>query len=346
MATGVMGVTLEPEKPHSRPTSAVRIGRSPPPTGGSLRASVSASKVVHLGDLGVLKTTNWNFSVNPEKPPGLAIELDNSTGSVCDVALAKSIYEAAVRGDATAITEAAASLVPPLPKDDEAAAEPAEGEEPPKPPFPKLMDVYGLEPLALAAGLGHAEVVGALLAAGANPDVQSSSKGESAIHRAARAGHGALVTTLLESGATANIAAIDGATPLHMAAHRGQAEAITALLAAEGIQCDKPDLRGRSALMMAAQAGHTTATTTLLNGGASANIVDEDGWTALLLACQGKHSPCAELLGARGADLTAKTKGARSAVMLAPEIAELLAEQAEERAEAAKAAEAADAETE
>jgi hypothetical protein len=215
MATKVLsgGVILEPERPGSRPTSALRINGD-----RSLQASMSrmpkfeidmseygaktgpiGPKVVHLHDLGVLKTTSWKMP--GPSPAGLLLTLDD-VGTSCDMAIAKTIYEAAVRGDAAVVAEACARLAPP----------PAEGEEAPPKLFPKIEDVYGLQPLSLAAGSGHVEAVVALLDAGADVNaVQPVGRGEAALHRAARSGHAAVITTLLERGAAPNIASADGA---------------------------------------------------------------------------------------------------------------------------------------
>jgi ankyrin repeat protein len=58
----------------------------------------------------------------------------------------------------------------------------------------------------------------------------------------------------------------------------------------------------------------------LLDRGANANHADDNGWTALLLACKGQHADAVELLYSRGADMSAMTKGGRTAQMLAPAI--------------------------
>ena len=98
------GVILEPERPGSRPTSALRINGD-----RSLQASMSrmpkfdidmseygaktgpiGPKVVHLHDLGVLKTTSWKMP--GPIPAGLLLTLDN-VGTSCDMAIAKTFCE-------------------------------------------------------------------------------------------------------------------------------------------------------------------------------------------------------------------------------------------------------------
>ena len=88
-------------------------------------------------------------------------------------------------------------------------------------------------PLHEAARDGHAGIVRALLADGAEVDARA--EGEATpLHLAATLGHTATSRALIEGGANVNARAEGKATPLHYAALLGNAGAIEALLEAGG----------------------------------------------------------------------------------------------------------------
>ena len=95
------------------------------------------------------------------------------------------------------------------------------------------LDVEGeaTTPLAIAAGLGRAPVVRALLDAGASATAPLAS-GDYPIHAAARGGDAEVVRMLLAAGADAEATGALGRTPLMAAATRNEAAAIDVLLAA------------------------------------------------------------------------------------------------------------------
>ncbi|MFJ4836727.1 ankyrin repeat domain-containing protein [Streptomyces sp. NPDC088746] len=84
-------------------------------------------------------------------------------------------------------------------------------------------------PLCGAACGGHAEVVGALLSAGAEPDL-SEEFGFTALRWAAGLGHARVAETLLAHGADPDVPGPQGETPLVVAARRGSAHTVRALL--------------------------------------------------------------------------------------------------------------------
>jgi len=103
--------------------------------------------------------------------------------------------------------------------------------------------------LVLAADAGEAEIVDALLAAGARPSV-AADDGDTALIAAARWGHRAVVARLLAAGADVETRNGDRLTALMAAAGRGDLECVRLLLAAGA----DPDarVRGRSARGFAA----------------------------------------------------------------------------------------------
>ena len=108
--------------------------------------------------------------------------------------------------------------------------EPTIAVELPSPPEWRVVDVRGVEPLALTYARGHAEAARLLLQARADVDAAARSCGRTALHRAAEAGHLAAVTALLDGGADATLAARNGVCALQAAASRGHLEIVSLLL--------------------------------------------------------------------------------------------------------------------
>lgn len=85
-------------------------------------------------------------------------------------------------------------------------------------------EIIGWAPLHLAAAIGHAPTVRALLAVGANPEVKSLDN-RTPLFVAAKRGRVEAVCALLEGGANIHSRnAKSGFTPLHVAAEYRQAE--------------------------------------------------------------------------------------------------------------------------
>lgn len=93
-----------------------------------------------------------------------------------------------------------------------------------------LCDGAGLA-LGCAANKGHADIVRALLKAGAEVDANNGAAGDrnTALHIAAYAGHAEVVKALIEGGADATIKDYHGNTPLDLAAARHHADIVRLL---------------------------------------------------------------------------------------------------------------------
>ena len=86
-------------------------------------------------------------------------------------------------------------------------------------------------PLHSAAGLGHAGMVGELIAAGADVNATSTLAG-TPLNRAIEEGHVDIALRLIAEGTDVNIGTYKGLTPLHSAAVKGNAGLVKELVAA------------------------------------------------------------------------------------------------------------------
>jgi ankyrin repeat protein len=133
--------------------------------------------------------------------------------------------------------------------------------------------------------------------------------GVTALHWAARRGDAELVSALVAAGANTRSETRFGAyTPLHLAAERGSVVTVKALLAA-GAAVDAKTATGATPLMFAAAAGDTGAIAALLDARADVNAKEHDRFqTALMFAAASGRVNAVKLLIARGADPNAATK--------------------------------------
>lgn len=125
-------------------------------------------------------------------------------------------------------------------------------------------------PLTIAAERGDVKEVGALMAAGADPNGMDDS-GLTPLVRASRRGHLAVVRTLLTAGADANrrdaVRTRDGWTPLMNAVHKGHLHVVEALIES-GADVNAASARGTTALMLATCERGTEIVEALLAAGA------------------------------------------------------------------------------
>lgn len=125
---------------------------------------------------------------------------------------------------------------------------------------PGLVNAFsgdGFQPLGLAAFFGHADVVDALLRAGAHVNVASSNPMRvMPLHSAVANRNVAIARVLVEHGADVNATQQDDFTPLMEAAQNGDLETARLLLD-HGADPAVTKTGGLTALMMAAEAGHT-----------------------------------------------------------------------------------------
>lgn len=161
------------------------------------------------------------------------------------------------------------------------------------------------------------EIVRVLVDNGA--DVNTPSRSETALMRAARAGYVDIVRLLLSKGAQVN-ANVDDGTPLMMAVRRGHTEIMKILLAA-GADVKIVHRMGNQALMMAAEQrnyrtpsaeSNSEVVQLLLAHGADPKARGEWNRTALMLA---NTAAKVKLLLAKGAEIDAKDEYGQTALM-------------------------------
>jgi len=128
----------------------------------------------------------------------------------------------------------------------------------------------GTTALHWAALKGDAEVVGILLASGADLEAVTRNGDYTPLHMAAMEGHAEVARMLLAAGSQVEArTSSGGVTALHLAARVGKAETVAALLE-HGAEVDsREDARGQTPLMFAAAWNRIEALDALLAAGAS-----------------------------------------------------------------------------
>jgi ankyrin repeat protein len=173
-----------------------------------------------------------------------------------------------------------------------------------------------------AARNGHAEVIGALLSAGA--DVEMTDAGglppliygvasgrmdvvellmrrgaklgrDTVLAAAAGAANTEVVERLLADGIDVDAPGFDGVTPLASAGRAGHADMVR-LLVKRGAKVDGLSGDGETALIKAAAAGHVAVVQALLDLGADQEILDREGRSARGHAALAEHRDVVDLL--------------------------------------------------
>jgi ankyrin repeat protein len=130
----------------------------------------------------------------------------------------------------------------------------------------------GTTALHWAAFHDDAEMVKALLAAGANPKAVTREGAITPLSMACTNGNAAVIEALLKAGADANEKNANGTTALMTAASSGSVEALRVLLDRGADLQAKESAHGQTALMFAAALDRTAAVRYLLSRGAQPNV--------------------------------------------------------------------------
>lgn len=175
----------------------------------------------------------------------------------------------------------------------------------------------GKTALILATIWSREEVVRAILAAGADPNI-TNNRGSSALHEAAFKGIPSLVNLLLEHGAKVNLSTNRNKTPLYFAT-LNQFYPVIKQLIQKGADVNYPDVDGRTPLFIACTGGYTSVVEYLLLHDANPNIKDREGRTPLMDAVSGNHKKIVRLLIQHGADIDALSSDQQTARNIAEE---------------------------
>ncbi|XP_051113792.1 protein VAPYRIN-like [Andrographis paniculata] len=197
--------------------------------------------------------------------------------------------------------------------------------------------VDGEAPLHAAVAGRRRDCVRLLLGNGAKADAQSARDGETPLHVAARIGDEQMVRMLLSKGGDKYVINKAGRTAYDVAAENGHARLFDALKLGDrlcaaarrgdvrvlgrvldgGASINGRDQNGWTALHRAAFKGRVAAARALIDRGIEVDARDREGYTALHCAVEAGQAEVAELLVKKGADVAAATAKGATAVGMA-----------------------------
>jgi cytohesin len=164
---------------------------------------------------------------------------------------------------------------------------------------PDLPRRDGAVALHLAIDTGNVEIARLLLNARANPNLLRN--GRTLLLQVTEKGQGELLKALLAAGAKPDIADTAGRTPLHVAAEKGDVAAVAALIAASA-NVNLLQGEGRTPLALAAANQHLSAVSALLAARAKPDLAGPDGLTPLYRAVEKGQAALVALLLDAGAN--------------------------------------------
>lgn len=158
------------------------------------------------------------------------------------------------------------------------------------------------------ARIGDRQRVLELIAEGVDVNVpEVSGNGTTALHWAAYLGDAELVAALLAAGAKPGVWNMFSSTPMMEAATIGHTEIIRLLLAA-GADVESANYENQTALMAVARTGNVAAARLLLEAGANPNARETwSGQTPIMWAAGRRHPDMIRLLAQYGADPNARS---------------------------------------
>ena len=181
-----------------------------------------------------------------------------------------------------------------------------------------IVDLYGNTWLHYAAsGVGEKEALQVIIDHGA--DVNAKNKlNHTALMLASGNGNVDVMNMLIKTGADPDIEDANGNTWLHYAMYGDFNKEVLKVIIDYGADVNAKNKENITALMLGSKTGNTDGINVLLQAGANQAIVDDDGNTWLHYAASGVNSKEAlQVIIDHGADVNAKNKQNRTALMLA-----------------------------
>ena len=168
--------------------------------------------------------------------------------------------------------------------------------------------------LLISVRRNHPELAKLLLSAKADPTLNNH-EGEAPIFLAASVGNAGIIQALLDKGVDPNVLEAEKLTvsmtntlqvmgrntPLITAAQNGHNQAVHVLLEA-GANVDHQGFLNKTALLWASERGYTSAVDLLLQAEADPNVNDVEGLTPLMVAARNGNAPIVKRLLAKEAD--------------------------------------------
>ncbi|XP_071095704.1 uncharacterized protein [Haliotis cracherodii] len=159
---------------------------------------------------------------------------------------------------------------------------------------PYITNDNSMTPLHVACQTGHVDIV--VLLFDYDPDLGARTHlGQTVLHLACMSGSADVVEVLLKAGSDINARDNNLDTPLHMAAIHGKVDSIILLAkwGARDVQCNQ---QGDLALHHACREGRSDAVKTLLNIDSDASVLNHQGVSPVMLACDRDCESILELL--------------------------------------------------
>lgn len=175
--------------------------------------------------------------------------------------------------------------------------------------------IRGYTALQMAAEVGDAEIVRALLTGGAAVEGLGT-WGYSALQMAVKGGHEEVVEMLLAGGANPEGMVTWGYTALQMAV-QGRHKGIATALLIGGAQSEATGTWGNTALQMAVDSGDTGMVRALLAGGAQTGVMGSWGYSALQMAVKKGNTEMVEAFVTGGAETEALGTWGATALQIA-----------------------------
>lgn len=147
---------------------------------------------------------------------------------------------------------------------------------------PNAVDDYGRTPVSFALATGQSSVLEDLLMAGADAS-STGPNGQTPLHQAVELARADMVRALLGAGADPLARQEGGDTALHVAAHTGDAHTIGTFVRARSLATQNTGDKW-APLHGLARSGHAKIVLDLLEAGASLDVVNDTGQSALAVA--------------------------------------------------------------